>query len=79
MYVVELLHLPGLLQRVDITTMGASGEARVPFVDHNLVELAFRIDKELKIKWNDGPVDLIGLDSSENHDTPKWVLRKVAS
>ncbi len=79
MYVFEMLHLPGLLQRVDITTMGASVEARVPFVDHNLVELAFRIDKELKIKWNDGPVDLIGLDSSENHDTPKWVLKKVAS
>ena len=79
MYVFEMLHLPGLLQRVDITTMGASVEARVPFVDHNLVELAFRIDKELKIKWNDGPVDLIGLDSSENHDAPKWVLKKVAS
>ncbi len=79
MYVFEMLHLPGLLQRVDITTMGASVEARVPFVDHNLVELAFRIDKELKIRWNNGPVEMVGVDSSEYHDTPKWILKKVAS
>lgn len=31
-------HLHGLLQRLDMTTMRCSVEARVPFVDHRLVE-----------------------------------------
>ena len=78
MYVFEKLHLPGLLQRVDTTTMGASVEARVPFVDHKLVELSFRIDKELKLRWHNGPVEKIGSDSSEVDDTPKWVLKQAS-
>ena len=78
MYVFEKIHLPGLLQRVDTTTMGASVEARVPFVDHKLVELSFRIDKELKLRWHDGPVEKIGADSSEVDDTPKWVLKQAS-
>ena len=79
MYVFEKLHLPGLLQRVDVTTMGTSVEARVPFVDHRLVELAFRISPDLKLRWKDGerPTDVIGSDASETYDTPKWVLKEA--
>jgi asparagine synthase (glutamine-hydrolysing) len=78
MYVFERLHLPGLLQRVDATTMGASVEARVPFVDHRMVELAFRLGNDLKLRWNDKPVrDRIGADISEEFDTPKWILKKA--
>ncbi|MAW65715.1 MAG: asparagine synthase (glutamine-hydrolyzing) [Flavobacteriales bacterium] len=37
-YYFQITHLHGLLRRVDNSTMLCSVEARVPFVDHNLVE-----------------------------------------
>ena len=47
-------HVKGLLQRVDTTTMQASVEARVPFLDHNLIEYSYnKIPYNLKLKWND--------------------------
>lgn len=39
-----------LLMRVDKMTMGVSLEARVPFLDHRLVEFALSIPENLKIK-----------------------------
>jgi asparagine synthase (glutamine-hydrolysing) len=50
-----------LLMRVDKMSMAVSVEARVPFLDHRLVEFAFRIPQELKIK--DG--------------IPKYILKKA--
>ena len=45
------LRLPELLlMRVDKMTMGVSLEARVPFLDHRLVELALSIPQNIKIK-----------------------------
>jgi len=38
-YFFQIYHLQGLLRRVDNSTMQCSVEARVPFVDHRLVEL----------------------------------------
>jgi len=38
-YYFQIYHLHGLLRRVDNSTMLCSVEARVPFVDHRLVEL----------------------------------------
>ena len=38
-YFFQIYHLHGLLRRVDNSTMLCSVEARVPFVDHRLVEL----------------------------------------
>ena len=38
-YFFQIHHLQGLLRRVDNSTMLCSVEARVPFVDHRLVEL----------------------------------------
>lgn len=80
MYVFEKLHLPGLLQRVDATTMGASVEARVPFADHRLVEFAFTIPEKYKMKWADNKSrfkDMCGDQISEIHDTPKYILKKA--
>ena len=51
MYVFEKMHLVGLLGRLDNASMSASVEARVPFVDHRLVEFAFTIPIKYKIKW----------------------------
>ncbi len=80
MYIFEKLHLPGLLQRVDVTTMAASVEARVPFVDHRLVECAFNIPDKYKLRWKSGVDkcnDLLGGDISEVYDTPKYILKKA--
>jgi asparagine synthase (glutamine-hydrolysing) len=51
-----------LLMRVDKVTMGASLEARVPYLDHKLVELALAIPSD--VKYRDG--------------VTKWVLKRVA-
>jgi asparagine synthase (glutamine-hydrolysing) len=55
MIYVEFKHrLPELLlMRVDKVSMATSVEARVPFLDHRLVEYSMRIPVELKIKNNE--------------------------
>ena len=51
-----------LLMRVDKVTMGSSLEARVPYLDHKLVEFALAIPSS--VKYRDG--------------VTKWVLKRVA-
>lgn len=51
-----------LLMRVDKVTMGASVEARVPYLDHKLVELALAIPADLKYRGG----------------ITKWILKRVA-
>lgn len=84
MYAFVDQHLPGLLQRVDTTTMGASVEARVPFVDHRLVELAFSIDGMQKMPFKNTAAreeaqHMTGDKISEGLDTPKYILKKILS
>jgi asparagine synthase (glutamine-hydrolysing) len=43
-----------LLMRVDKMTMATSVEARVPFLDHHLVEYAMGLPVDLKIKGTSG-------------------------
>ncbi|WP_044935246.1 asparagine synthase (glutamine-hydrolyzing) [Pseudobutyrivibrio sp. LB2011] len=75
-------HVKGLLQRVDTTTMLASVEARVPFLDHELIEFCYKkVPYELKLKWKEGAEKQIKDTSdiySEILDTPKYLLKKVA-
>jgi asparagine synthase (glutamine-hydrolysing) len=76
-------HVKGLLQRVDMTTMQTSVEARVPFLDHNLIEYSYRkIPYDLKLKWKDEASkgkakNMSSSQYSEELDTPKYLLRKV--
>lgn len=54
-YLELKLRLPELLlMRVDKVTMATSVEARVPFLDHHLVEYAMSIPTELKIQGTSG-------------------------
>jgi asparagine synthase (glutamine-hydrolysing) len=81
MYTFEKIHIIGLLHRVDTTTMAASVEARVPFVDHRLVEFAFTVPIKYKLKWNTenskAKAKLLMSDKiSEKYDTPKYILKK---
>lgn len=77
-------HVKGLLQRVDTTTMLASVEARVPFLDHRLVEYAYReIPYDLKLKWKSRELQETARKSpakiySEKNDIPKYLLKKLS-
>ena len=77
-------HVKGLLQRVDMTTMQTSVEARVPFLDHELIEFVYKnIPYDLKLKWKDKEAkqkakSLNASEYSEDLDTPKYLLRKIA-
>lgn len=78
-------HIQGLLQRVDMATMQATVEARVPFLDHNLIEFVYKeIPYELKLKWLNNKSKtqarkLYSSEYSEELDVPKYLLRKVAN
>lgn len=51
-----------LLMRVDKMSMATSVEARVPFLDHRMVEFSFRIPSRMKVKGGE----------------PKYILKKAA-
>ncbi len=54
-YLELKLRLPELLlMRVDKVTMATSVEARVPFLDHNLVEYALALPRSLKVEGTSG-------------------------
>lgn len=54
-YLELKLRLPELLlMRVDKITMATSVEARVPFLDHHLVEYAMGVPRELKVEGRSG-------------------------
>lgn len=77
-------HIKGLLQRVDTTTMLAGVEARVPFLDHTLVEYSYHnIPYDLKLHWNSSEDQLMARNEtamiySEKRDTPKYLLKQYA-
>ena len=55
MFLDGLTYLPDdLLVKVDRAAMGTSLETRIPFLDHRVVELAWRLPLEMKIKSGAG-------------------------
>jgi len=82
LYFFQVYHLENLLRRVDATTMAASVEARVPFVDHELVEHVFRLPFDAKLRWRskkhmEDARALASSQISETHDIPKYILKKI--
>jgi asparagine synthase (glutamine-hydrolysing) len=62
MYLDTMSYLPGdILTKVDRATMATSLEARVPFLDHELIEFAWSIPLDVKL----------------NMGKTKWLLRNI--
>jgi asparagine synthase (glutamine-hydrolysing) len=62
-----------LLMRVDKLTMATSVEARVPFLDHHLVEFAMRLPR--RMKYRNGETKYI-LKRALRGIVPDWALRR---
>ena len=79
-WIFQRVHLEGLLGRLDSSTMSASVEGRVPFVDHRLIETINELPLNYKMRWVDDKnmhqANLLNSDQiSENNDITKYILR----
>lgn len=72
-------HLQGLLARLDLATMSTSLEARVPFLDHEVVGWASQLTFNQKLaELSDQAQEALGDDVSEKYDIPKKPLKDLA-
>ena len=82
--IFQKIHLLGPLRRLDSSTMSSSVEARVPYVDHVLVEYINALPLKYKMAWKSETDEtesrLLNSDQiSEQRDITKYVLRKISA
>ena len=82
-YFFQKVHLVNLLERLDIQSMAASVEARVPYVDQRIVEFAARLPLDYKLRWKSPWHRLRGVWTASERasgrlDIPKYLLRRLA-
>ncbi len=72
------VHLPCLLKRIDLNTMSSGLEARVPFLDNEIIDYIFQIPSTLKIKKiKKYSKNLLIDEMSEKFDVTKYILKKT--
>ena len=76
-YLFTKYHLKGILERDDISSMAASVELRVPFLDHRMVEFSATIPEKYKIMIKNKNLKITSEKISEKFDIPKYILRKA--
>lgn len=82
LHVFQKIHLGGLLDRLDMMSMASGLEARVPFVDHQLIEYVVQIPHRHKMRWKSAFSRMraafhTSLEASEWLDINKYLLRKM--
>ncbi|MBO6948146.1 MAG: asparagine synthase (glutamine-hydrolyzing) [Rhodospirillales bacterium] len=82
LHVFQKIHLGCLLDRLDMMSMASGLEARVPFVDHELIEYVIQIPVHHKMRWNSRLSHARALfhssfKASEWLDTNKYLLRRI--
>lgn len=84
LHVFQKIHLGGLLDRLDMMSMASGLEARVPFVDHELIEYVVHIPHRYKMRWKSPWHHLRALfhtsfKASEWLDINKALLRTIGN
>ncbi|MBL1140616.1 MAG: asparagine synthase (glutamine-hydrolyzing) [Proteobacteria bacterium] len=84
LYAFEKNHLTCLLDRLDSMSMAAGVEARVPFVDHELIEFVSTIPFKYKMRWKSPLHKVLSIfsnsfNASEVLDDSKYILRKFGA
>ncbi|HHE46777.1 MAG TPA: hypothetical protein ENL08_03620, partial [Bacteroidetes bacterium] len=81
-YILETVHLQGLLMRLDADTMAASVEGRVPYCDNRLVDFVWSLPFDYKLRWKSAEhrrmsLGLNSLEIAEKLDTSKFLLKRA--
>jgi len=84
LHIFQKIHLGCLLDRLDAMSMAAGVEARVPFVDHELIEFVINMPLRYKLRWKSSfsrlrAITKTAARTSEWLDTNKYLLRKLGS
>lgn len=82
LFLYQKINLKSLLLRLDSMTMGHGVEARVPFLDHRIIEFANSMPLKYKLPYNNAFCKGKSLFKSSNYiserfDTPKYLLKKI--